>query len=519
MKEKHSRGIGLLVIAFVFLINSQVGARMDVKPGAIVNVFDPSLKITSFMINNGAASTTKETVTLNNIVQGNAGEYRASMNQDFQYAQWHAYSTAPTFNLGSVHGTKTIYFQVRSSRGLSNVVSDSIRLESPPPQPLPGSTSGPGPIVTTPRTYPIPQPPRPPVITLFTIENGAATTPKRWVSIRFTFQGSMTHYRISTKGDTFPGEEWIGEWRLTNSSLTREAQLIPDNVKMGEGDGLKTMYLQLKDNLGQVSSVAKDSITFNELPTINVFNIPQFAYRRTISLYIGAWGATHWRASESRDFVKNLQTGSLDVQGNTPPTYTLSDGFGTKTVYLQVMRQGADNVTLYSNIVSKNTEFVASGHKDFIISGYDAYKAAEFRGFGFSTKPNDPTSQCRMWGNPGGPLVLEAVTSRVVGSKCDFILFSDKQLNDRWSFKSYGYQKNCIDGRGDSSVIQQPSSGVMVDRNLKFQIHVWADPPGNLIGEPSRTICDFFLNSITLEGPENASWEDAFSWWTSSHSP
>jgi len=106
MKEKHSRGIGLLVIAFVLLISSQSGARMDVKPGAIVNIFDPSLKITSFMINNGAASTTRETVTLNNTVQGNAGEFRASMNQDFQYAQWHAYSTAPTFNLGGVRACK-----------------------------------------------------------------------------------------------------------------------------------------------------------------------------------------------------------------------------------------------------------------------------------------------------------------------------------------------------------------------------------------------------------------------------
>ena len=519
MKEKPFRGIGLLVMVLLFLSGAQVGARMVIKPGAVLNISDPSLRITSFMINNGAAGTTRETVTLNNAVQGDAGEYRASMNQDFQYAQWHAYSTAPTFNLGGVHGTKTIYFQVRSSRGLSNVVSDSIRLESPPPQPLPGSASGPGPIVTTPRTYPVPQPARPPVITSFVIENGAATTPKRRVSIRFSFQGSMTHYRISTIGDTFPGAEWIGQWHLTNSSLTEEAILIPGNVRMGEGDGLKTMYLQLKDNLGQVSSVAKDSITFNELPTISVFNIPQYAYQRAIPLYIGAWGATHWRAGESRDFVRNLQTGPLSARADTPPTYTLSEGFGRKTVYLQVTRQGTDNMTLYSNIVSKNTEFVASGHKDFTISGYDAYKAAEFRGFGFSTKPNDPTSQCRMWGNPGGPLVLEAVTSRVVGSKCDFILFSDKQLNERWSFKSYGYQKNCIDGRGDSSVIQQPSSAVSVDRNLKFQIHVWADPPGNLFGEPSGTICDFFLNSITLEGPENASWEDAFNWWTSSHAP
>ena len=50
MKETHFPGIGLLVIALLLLISSQVGARMDVRPGAIVNIFDPSLKIKS-MIN------------------------------------------------------------------------------------------------------------------------------------------------------------------------------------------------------------------------------------------------------------------------------------------------------------------------------------------------------------------------------------------------------------------------------------------------------------------------------------
>jgi hypothetical protein len=496
MKKRYFNLSILLIVIFLFFLCFHVEAQPRPTPTLKAlerKGVDPSLNITYFQINNGAASTTNEAVKLNNTVQGNAGEYRASMNQDFTNAQWHTYSTAPTFNLGGSHGTKTIYFQVKSSRGVSSVVSDSIRLEAPPPQPIPGS--GPGPIVTpTPQPYPKTEPPRPPTITSFTINNGATTTTSRFVTLRYTVRGEVTHFRVSEMVDTFPGREWYphhsGEQGITLNS---------------EGDGLKTVYLQVKDSLGQVSSVARASITLNELPSITSIGIPfRTTTRRVIPINLVAYGApTHWRISESQDFSKNLQSGPYPP----PLTYTISEGFGQKTIYFQVMRQMSDNTILYSNIISHSLEYVPSfGRKNFTISGYDAYEIAKSRAFGFSTI-KDLTSDCRMWGNPGGPLVLEAVASRVVGSKCDFFLFSDQQLREGWAFKSYGHQKNCIDGRGDSSADQQPSPG---SRDIKFKIHVWADSPGNLFGGPSRTICDFFLNSITLEGPDNARWQDAF---------
>jgi hypothetical protein len=327
------------------------------------------------------------------------------------------------------------------------------------------------------------------------------------VNIAFHVREQVTHFRISNIADTFPGEEWLAPIWINLPGFPYRHNLIPDDVRPGAGDGLKTVYLQVKDSLGQVSSVARASITLNELPVIQFFQtFPITTEQRTIILQFDASGATHWRASESQDFSRNLQTGPCSLSRNRP-TYTLSEGFGDKKVYLQVMNRRSDNITLYSNIEYGMVHYVPSfGRKDFTISGYDAYEIAKSRAFGFSTI-KDLTSDCRMWGNPGGPLVLEAVASRVVGSKCDFFLFGDQQLREGWAFKSYGYQKNCIDGRGDSSADQQPSPG---SRDIKFKIHVWADSPENLFGGPSRTICDFFLNSITLEGPENARWQDAF---------
>jgi hypothetical protein len=452
---------------------------------------DPSLNITYFKINNGAASTTNETVKLNNTVQGNAGEYRASMNQDFTNAQWHSYSTAPTFNLGGDHGTKTIYFQVKSSRGVSNVVSDTIRLEAPPPQPIPGSGAGPGPIVTpTPQPYPKTEPPRPPVITLFTINNGATTTTSRFVTLRFTVRGSVTHFRVSQRGDTFPGEEWV---------VYHENQ---ENYELSAGDVLKTVYFQVKDSLGQVSSVASDSITLNELPIITRFSIPPTTEQRHIILDHTAFGATHWRASESRDFSKNLQTGPY----RTLITYLLSEPLEVKTVYFQVMRQLSDNTVLYSNIVQEGIIYSYWGRLDFTIAGGTAYKYAESRGQFFAVIPKDPTSNCRLAGETGSDLILIAHASRVIGSKCDFILFPGF-LNDGWIFLSYTKSVDCSPPKRDYTVNQEPIGG---NPTMTFRIHLWADPTLNLFGEPSFRECTFSIKQITLRGPMFGRWEDAF---------
>jgi hypothetical protein len=357
MKKRYFNLCIILTVAFLFLISFHVEAQPKIKPGERKEILDPSLKITSFRINNGAASTTKETVTLNNTVQGNAGEYRASMSQDFTNAQWRTYSTAPTFNLGGDHGTKTIYFQVKSSRGVSNVVSDSIRLEAPPPQPIPGSGPGPGPIVTpTPQPYPKTEPPRPPTITSFKINNGEATTTSRFVTLRSTVRGEVTHFRVSSIGDTFPGEEWIAHY-----SNEQGYSLITDNIKRGEGNGLKTIYLQVKDSLGQVSSVARASITLNEPPpalVITSFKINDGApttSSRTVTLNNTAPGAEEYCAG-----FRTSEMGPWKPYSNAP-TFMLLGHNGRQTVYFQVKsRQDGFSDIVSDTIILADPEIIIS---------------------------------------------------------------------------------------------------------------------------------------------------------------
>jgi hypothetical protein len=87
--------------------------------------------ITSFKINNGAATTTKRKVTLNNYATNKPTKYKASQSSTFSGATWQTYSKAPSFTLSAGAGTKTVYFRVKNASGQSAVVKDTIKLTNP----------------------------------------------------------------------------------------------------------------------------------------------------------------------------------------------------------------------------------------------------------------------------------------------------------------------------------------------------------------------------------------------------
>ena len=82
--------------------------------------------LNSFSINNNAASTTSQTVTLNNSATNNPTHYMACEKSSFSGASWLSYSAYPKFTLSSSYGNKTVYFKVKNSAGESNVISDLI---------------------------------------------------------------------------------------------------------------------------------------------------------------------------------------------------------------------------------------------------------------------------------------------------------------------------------------------------------------------------------------------------------
>jgi hypothetical protein len=79
-------------------------------------------------INNGASSTTKHEVKLNNTVKNNPTHYMASESPTFEAAGWQVFTRIPVFTLSLGGGTKTVYFKVKNSFGESSPVSDNILL-------------------------------------------------------------------------------------------------------------------------------------------------------------------------------------------------------------------------------------------------------------------------------------------------------------------------------------------------------------------------------------------------------
>jgi hypothetical protein len=91
-------GTGAVALAFLGLFVLSLGAAPS--PQVPKPVVRTAPRITSFKLNNGAASTTSRTVTLNNTVEGQVSEYRASARADYlEGSLWKPYSTAPTYEL------------------------------------------------------------------------------------------------------------------------------------------------------------------------------------------------------------------------------------------------------------------------------------------------------------------------------------------------------------------------------------------------------------------------------------
>jgi hypothetical protein len=109
-----------------FEVQNSAGSSQPVN-GTIELIVKPT--VTSFQIDNGAGTTSSQTVTLNNTATGSPRYYMASQSPSFAGAAWKPYSTAPSFTLSAAQGNKTVYFKVRNAAGASNVMNAGITLD------------------------------------------------------------------------------------------------------------------------------------------------------------------------------------------------------------------------------------------------------------------------------------------------------------------------------------------------------------------------------------------------------
>lgn len=152
--------------------------------------------------------------------------------------------------------------------------------------------------------------------------------------------------------------------------------------------------------------------------------------------------------------------------------------------------------------------------KTFTVKGGDAYNYAKSHGFKFIATKNDSTSQCAISGSSGYSLRTIAKSSPATGSKCDFVLFGGRQLNNGWTY--YGKTFNglaCQTAQGEPrggnrgySIKLMPERG---SKSTQMKFHQWIEASGlNLRALDGG--CSLAIDSITLQGPATGKWQDAF---------
>ena len=217
-----------------------------------------------------------------------------------------------------------------------------------------------------------------------------------------------------------------------------------------------------------------------------------------VTLNMSVQNASHYRASEGTAFTgASWQTWTITAV----PSFDLSSGNGTKTVYVQVKNPaGTVSPTASDTIILDIPP--APARQEYTILGGDAYTFSQTQGYKFSYTLENPLTQ---FGQilVLGSNILELKTNGknmyAFGSRCDFVLFDGRELKEGWIFKSYDASTSqIITGKGSSRVDERPAAG---SRTIRFRIHLWTEAGSSIW---------FDIRRLTLEGPAGRDWREAF---------
>ena len=239
--------------------------------------------LNSISINSGASDTDSLFVDIAFSSSGTPTHYMLSESSDFTGASWIAWSGSTVqFSLSSGDGLKTVYAKLKNSTGESLSVNSSITYKAPPVTSAPSLSS-------------------------ISINSGDNTTSLLEVSISMSASGTPTHYMLSESSD-FTGASWIA-W--SGSTV---------QFGLSSGDGLKTVYAKLKNEIGESATVS-DSITL-DTTTLTVQASSNSISAIGGAITIAVTSNANWSATKG--------TGDID--------YTLepSSGFGNGTIILNI---------------------------------------------------------------------------------------------------------------------------------------------------------------------------------------
>lgn len=255
-------------------------------------------------VETGAPAIATQIVTLN-LTSADAAEMRFSLD-GVTWSAWEVFATTRSgYDLGAGDGPRAVFVQFRDS--LNNV----------------GPTAGTGVQLDT----------TGPAGTL-SISGGAVSTNNLQVTLNITSSDAV-EMRFSADGTI-----WTG-WQPLLDTFT--------GYLLTTGDGIKTVKMELKDTLGNISSVIQDDITLDTSAptgTVVINADATFTTTNTVALTLNSSDASKMRFSNDATIWSTWET-----YASTRSNWSLDNTNGEKVVYVQFQdAAGNSGNTAYDRI-------------------------------------------------------------------------------------------------------------------------------------------------------------------------
>ncbi len=283
--------------------------------------------VCSVEIKSGDTYTNTTSVNLTTITAtDNSSTEMRFKNAGGNWTSWQNFQGSRSWTLFSGDGSKTVYYEARdvANNTISSPVSDSITLDTTKPT-VNLTITGKG---DTPSTH----------------TNNVSVT----LSITGSDATSGVEYMKISNNIGFAGASWVDyntskEWTLNS------------------GDGVKTVYIKVKDRAGKESDTSSDNITLDTIAptslTISIESGQTYTNSTTVTLTLSANNATKMQISNYSNF-----TGAAWESYSTSKNWSILDGNGTRTVYFKA-KDTAGNIATAVNdtiILDKKAPAISS---------------------------------------------------------------------------------------------------------------------------------------------------------------
>jgi hypothetical protein len=247
----------------------------------------------SISINGGAAYTSSTSVTLALVYSDATTSVTIAQysNDDINWLDWAGPVATKAWTLASGDGTKTVYYKLIDAAGNTAIFTDTIVLDTVAPT---------GSII---------------------INGGAATTSSASVTLGLTYSDATSGvYQVQYSNDGTAWSDWEGASATKSWTLT-------------SGDGTKTVYFQIKDNAGLVSSTYSDTITLETPKVATPTFTPsdgQYSSPQNVAISCATSGAT----------IRYTLDGSEPTSSSTAYSSPISVNSDTVTIKAKAFKSG-----------------------------------------------------------------------------------------------------------------------------------------------------------------------------------